>query len=74
VSCTRPRLTTLSLSEGTRKENGELDKHLRLILLDDIESTIGSSLVDRHSLRIRQVSKTRVVEEDRYSLRIGNPR
>lgn len=54
--------------------DGGLDKHLRLILLEEKESKIGSILVDRHSLRIGQASQTRVVEEDCYSLRIGNPR
>jgi len=62
VSRTRVGLTIVSLSEGTRKENGGLDKNLILIILEDKESKIGSILVDQHSLRIIKVSKTRMVE------------
>ena len=74
MSCTRLRLAVIRVSEGYGRENRGLDKYLRFILLEDQKSKLGSILVDRHSLRIRQVSKTRVVEEDRYSLRIRSPR
>lgn len=46
-SCTRLGLTVASLSEGheERMESGGLGKHLRQILLKDLESKIGSSLM-----------------------------
>ena len=41
-------MTAIHLSEGheERMENGGLDKHLRLILIEDKESKIGSILID----------------------------
>jgi len=41
---------TPSEGHGGKMGSGGLDKHLKIVLLENWESKIGSSLVDRHSV------------------------
>ena len=71
VLWTRPRLTIVSLSEG---HGGRMENRGLVSICDFLEDRKIQDRKWNDSLMIGQVSKTKVVEEDRYSLRIGNPR